>query len=39
MVEDVIVGLTDILPPGDKGATGRPGKPGMTGSPVSTPEK
>ena len=35
MVEQVVVGLADVLPAGDKGETGRPGKPGLTGAAVS----
>lgn len=35
MVEQVVVGLADVLPAGDKGDTGRPGKPGLTGNAVS----
>ena len=35
MVEQVVVGLADVLPAGDKGETGRPGKPDLTGNSAS----
>ena len=35
MIEEVVVGLADILPRGHPGDVGRPGKPGMTGQTVS----